>query len=103
MKQLKQQDQKKFKKKLKNDYTSGFLRDNPKSRISFLNFHSIHLLTFFSCSIQALSEFILSSCYDNLTFSALRTMVTLSRSEAVDLLKSEKGKFDDFNPLTLKI
>ena len=52
---------------------------------------------------QALSEFILSSCYDNLTFSALRTMVTLSRSEAVDLLKSEKGKFGDFNPLTLKI
>ncbi|RMX39854.1 hypothetical protein pdam_00013450 [Pocillopora damicornis] len=40
--------------------------------------------------IEALSEFILSSCYDNLTFSALRTMVTLSRSEAVDLLKSEK-------------
>ena len=30
-------------------------------------------------------------------------MVTLSRSEAVDLLKSEKGKFGDFNPLTLKI
>ncbi|XP_022784307.1 integrator complex subunit 7-like [Stylophora pistillata] len=44
--------------------------------------------------IEALSEFILSSCYDNLTFSALRTMVTLSRSEAVDLLKSEKDKED---------
>lgn len=40
--------------------------------------------------MEALSEFIVSSCYDNLTFSAMRTMVTLSRSEAVDLLKSEK-------------
>jgi len=40
--------------------------------------------------IEALCEFILTSCYDYLTFAALRMMVTLSRSEAVDLLNCDK-------------
>ncbi|KAJ7390820.1 Integrator complex subunit 7 [Desmophyllum pertusum] len=41
--------------------------------------------------IEALCEFILSSCYDNLKFAALRTMVTLSRSVAADLLNCDKA------------
>jgi len=43
---------------------------------------------------QALCDFILSSCYDNLTFAALRTMVTLSRSVAADLIHCDKGKLN---------
>ncbi|KAL9954770.1 hypothetical protein ACROYT_G042345 [Oculina patagonica] len=40
--------------------------------------------------IEALCDFILSSCYDNLTFAALRTLVTLSKSVAADLLHCDK-------------
>ena len=53
----------------------------------------IHVLSLSFCR-QALCDFILSSCYDNLTFAALRTMVTLSRSVAADLIHCDKGKLN---------
>ncbi|XP_068683543.1 integrator complex subunit 7-like isoform X2 [Montipora foliosa] len=41
-------------------------------------------------NIKGLCEFILSCCYDSLVLSAMTVLVTLSRSEAVDVLNSEK-------------
>lgn len=51
---------------------------------------------FFHCLVcwQALCDFILSSCYDKLTFAALQTMLTLSRSVAADLIHCDKGKLN---------
>ena len=34
----------------------------------------------------------LSCCYDFLTLSSMRVLVTLSRSEAVDILNNRKGR-----------
>ncbi|KAK2560871.1 Integrator complex subunit 7 [Acropora cervicornis] len=40
--------------------------------------------------VEDLCEFMLSCCYDFLTLSSLRVLVTLSRSEAVDILNNRK-------------
>ena len=42
-------------------------------------------------NLQVLCEFILGTCHEDLKFPALRPLVTLSRSLAVDFLYNEKG------------
>lgn len=51
----------------------------------------LRYISFCCLCCQGLCEYITNSCYDHLTFAALRTLVTLSRSEAVDFLSCDRG------------